>query len=529
MLGAGIVGAGALRILPNASADAGSGWVHVGLHKVDATRHANGSSSSFTLESWIRVPSACASEEAASARFSFVLAGSDYAVALRGIQVQQDGANDAASRVFWPLFFWTAAPPQQCVSGPLVLTASTGAIGDGPGMLSRYVSEGPLSCTWILAPGGNSSGFRDVTLFFTEFLLTSGDSLSLASCFDIDCTSTTAPAVFKGATVPPPFVSTTPVMKVTLTTNPTGLTGVWATSAGFTASFAGTHLLPSALPGLVASAWHHVALSVTASGSLMIVINGTQQLAQQLPWSPPPAQNLLTRGTDATAIGRGAPAWQNGGNFGQACLEVDELRFWTAPRMASDIANTMRLGCLAVASGSSAQQLAACYSFDAAGNEDGDGNLAPFFPDASQNKVPASTAAHGPLHLPWCVNMDDGGKLRLDDDFTAFDWSANDMWGHCSSKPRLPGAGFDYSEAAMEEAAVRRLEGTASVLELYPGCGDVPLRWASESQSQKLSSRTQILHTEPSKRKIFFFNHHTRMLRYTMAISVGFFVPFCAR
>jgi hypothetical protein len=471
MLGAGIVGAGALRLLPNASADAGAGWLHAALHKVDSTRHANGSRTSFTLESWIQVPSACASAETANAKFSFVLAGSDYAVGLRGIQVQQNGANDAVSRVFWPLFFWSAAPPRQCVAGPLVLTSSTGAIGDGPGMLARYVSEGPLSCSWILAPGGGSGGgFLDVTLFFTEFLLTSRDSLSLASCFDISCTSTTAPAVFKGATMPPPFVSTTPVMKVTLT----NYAGAGESSAGFTASFAGTPALSFALPGLVTNAWHHVALSVTASGSLSLVINGTQHLAQQLPWSPPPTQNPLTRGTDATAIGRGAPAWQNGGNFGQACLEVDELRFWTVPRTVFDIANTMSTGCLTVASAAPAQ-LAACYSFDAAGDAAAGGNIGPLFPDASRYQIPASTAAHGPPHLPWCVNMDDGGQLRLDRENT-LDWSANDMWGHCSSKPRLPGAGFDYSEAAMEEAAARRLEGTAAVLELYPGCGDVPLR-----------------------------------------------------
>jgi hypothetical protein len=469
MLGAGIVGAGALRLLPNASADAGAGWLHAALHMMDDTRLANGSSTSFTLEAWIRVPSACASAEAAtSVEFSFVLAGSDYAVVLRGIQVKSDGANDEVSRVFWPLFFWTAAPPRQCVEGPLVLTSSTGVIGDGPGMLARYLSEGPLSCSWILAPGGG--GFQDVTLFFTEFLLTKDDKLSLASCFDINCTSTTTTTVFKGATVPPPFVSTTPVMRVTLT----NVAGAWASSAGFTASFAGTPALTSALPGLVTSDWHHVALSVTASGSLSLVINGTQQLVQQLPWSPLPMQNPLTRSTDVTAIGRGAPAWQNGGNFGQACLEVDELRFWTAPRTASDIANTLSAGCLEIAS-SAPSQLAACYSFDTAGDVAGDGNLGPFFPDVSQNKIPASTAAHGRPHLPWCVNMDDGGKLNLDSS-TTYDWSVNDMWGHCSSKPRLPGAGFDYSEAAMEEAAAHRLEGTAAVLELYPGCGDMPLR-----------------------------------------------------
>ena len=475
MLGAGIVGAGALRLLPNASADAGAGWLHAALYTVDAARLANGSSPSFTLEAWIRVPSACASAEAAttSANFSFVLAGSDYAVALRGMQVQQDGANDAVPRVFWPLFFWTAAPPRQCVAGPLVLFSSTGVIGDGPGMLARYVSEGPLSCSWILAPGGGGGGgFQDVTLFFTEFLLTGQDSLSLASCFDINCTSKTVSTIFRGAAVPPPFVSTTPVMLVTLTTLQSS---AWPQSSGFTALYAGTPVLPSALPGLVPNAWHHVALSVAASGHLSIVINGTQQLDQQLPWDPAPTQNPLTSGSDATSIGRGAPAWQGSGDFGKACLELDELRFWTVSRTASDTVETMNAGCLAVAA-NALPELAACYSFDAVGNANKDGKLGHFFPDASQNQIPAFTAAHGSPHLPWCVNIDDDGELNLDGAYQEYDWSLNDMWGYCTSKPRLPGAGFDYDEAAMEKAAARRLESTAAVLSHYPGCGDVPLR-----------------------------------------------------
>jgi hypothetical protein len=180
---------------------------------------------------------------------------------------------------------------------------------------------------------------------------------------------------------------------------------------------------------------------------LSLIINGTHQLAQQLPWIPAPTHNPLTSGTHATAIGRGAPAWQNG-NLGQACLEVDELRFWTESRKASDIVDTMNAGCQSVAVAASAR-LAACYSFDAVGNADGGGKLGHFFPDASQNQIPAFTAAHGSTHLPWCVNMDDAGKLRLDTSIT-YDWSANDMWGYCTSKPRLPGAGFVFHEAAIE-------------------------------------------------------------------------------
>ena len=74
------------------------------------------------------------------------------------------------------------------------------------------------------------------------------------------------------------------------------------------------------------------------------------------------------------------------------------------------------------------------------------------------------------------MNIDDDGELNLDGAYQEYDWSLNDMWGYCTSKPRLPGAGFDYDEAAMEKAAARRLESTAAVLSHYPGCGDVPLR-----------------------------------------------------
>ena len=119
--------------------------------------------------------------------------------------------------------------------------------------------------------------------------------------------------------------------------------------------------------------------------------------------------------------------------------------------------------------------LAACYSFDAAEKVDVAGAVDPFFLDSSRNGIRAFAAAHSSPHLPWCVNMDDDGVLKLDDNVD-FDWSNNEMWGYCSSKVRLPGVGFDYSETTMEQAAVHRLSSTAAVLEHYPGCGDIPLR-----------------------------------------------------
>jgi hypothetical protein len=215
---------------------------------------------------------------------------------------------------------------------------------------------------------------------------------------------------------------------------------------------------------LVANAWYHMALAVNTSGWLALVINGTEILVHELLWDPAPTQSPLTSSTDATAIGRGAPTWQNGGVHGKqiqdACFEVDELRFWTECRTVSDIVENMHTGCRVLAAAVTGQTLVACYSFD----EPGDGGLDDFFPDA------------GSPHRSWCVNMDDRGELRLDSEDVSHDWSSIEMWGYCSSKPRLPGAGFHYSEVAIEATNAHRLEGTAAVLQHYPGCGDVPLR-----------------------------------------------------
>jgi len=454
MLGAGIVGSSALHLITQENSTDSNGFVHVAMNSLpDEISIQLG----FTVELWMQVPITCAGVDK---KFSFVVAGAHYALALRGTPV--DGASSPF--VYSPLFFWAAPPTQRC-SVRQVLTARTGSISDGPGLLSRYEADGPVSCSWVLSPGGSAGGFKDVTLIFTEFLLTSLDTLALYSCLDAACTEKSEATIFAGGDVPPPFVSTTSMMLVILTQ----FQGAWASSKGFTASYAGT---PTMSIGLQAGVWHHISLTVSASGLAAILINGTQQNAHQLPWDPFPTQNMLSVGEHATAIGRGSPAWQDGGDFLYACIAVDELRFWTSERSTANIISNMYVGCHSLDVGNATAQLAACYDFDivssAAGFDD-------FFADASPNNIPAVAAAHSSPYLPWCVNLDDGGELKLDDS-ESYDWSAKEMWGYCSSKPRLPGAGYAYTESAMEAVNAHRLAGTVAVLEHYPGCGDFPLR-----------------------------------------------------
>lgn len=392
LLGAGMVGTGALHLIPAENTTDPAGWVHVG---INAHHVKDKPGLGFTVESWIKVPSACHSVDR---MFSFVVAGGDYAVALRGNRTN-------TSLVFFPLFFWTAAPRRQCLAGPQVMTASTGSIGDGPGSLPRNGKDGPVLCSWILFPGGSVGGFKEVTLIFTEFLLTSHDSLDLYSCLDSNCTSKSEATTFKGSRVPPPFVSTTPVMLVILTQDQ----GFLPSSPGFTASFAGT---PGVLASLQANFWHHLSLTVSKRGLAALWVNGTQQHAHQLLWDPLPSQNAMLVGTHATAIGRGSPAWQDGGDFGYACLAVDELRFWTSERSAINISSSMYASCAAIADG----QLAACYNFDQVSSAAG---LDDFFADSSPNKISSVVAAHGSPYRPWCVNIDDDGQLKLDTEKTA--------------------------------------------------------------------------------------------------------------
>jgi len=180
-----------------------------------------------------------------------------------------------------------------------------------------------------------------------------------------------------------------------------------ATSPGFTASYAGTPTLPI---GLQAESWHHISCAVSATGLAALFINGTQQQpALQLLWDPLPTQNPLLSGELASAIGRGSPAWQDGGDVGYGCMAMDELRFWISEQSATNILSNMYVGCLDLEN--STAQLAACYDFDQISSAAGFVNG---FADASPNHISAFVAAHGSPYLPWCVNVDDDGGLTLD-------------------------------------------------------------------------------------------------------------------
>jgi hypothetical protein len=261
----------------------------------------------------------------------------------------------------------------------------------------------------------------------------------------------------------------------------------WESSQGFTASYAGT---PTSSIGLQAGFWHHLSFMVSASELSALLVKGTDLYSYQLIWDHFPTQNPLSVGVHATAIGRGSPDWQDGGDFGYgyACMAVDKLRFWSSWRSETNISSNMYARCQGLEDPTA--QLAACYAFDHVSSVAG----LDVFEDASPNHIPALAAAHGSPYLPWCVNVDDGGNLKLDTEaIESYDWSTTEMWGYCTSKPRLPGAGYAYSEAVMEAANAHRLAGSVTVLERYAGCGDSPLRLNTTQPAVKEAPFTMIV------------------------------------
>ena len=184
------------------------GWLHAELGK----RKMQGSDG-FTVEMWIKPETSSGWQSAAMSGTPYgslgcILAGQNFAFALRMV----------SSGDFTPMVFMVGPAPKISCASETVLTASTSAIGDGPGAIPRSAKQGHLTCTWIIAPTNASS----VTLVFTEFKFyqapeTIAQYITIDVCSDATCgTIQHSSPQLVGGHLPPPFTSSTGVMKVTL-------------------------------------------------------------------------------------------------------------------------------------------------------------------------------------------------------------------------------------------------------------------------------------------------------------------------
>ena len=439
-------------------------------------------SSHFTVEAWTKVGCQVQAEEASrvgnASQLSFIWAGENLAIAL---------LTDRITCFAWPLVFAGAAPGA-CSAQNVVLLASTGRIGDGPGMLSR--TQPP--CSWIVAPPNAAS----VTLVFTEFFLVQEtgqsfvDTLSICVCADVKCLVPNSCSRFSGSNVPPSFTSTTGIMRVILETS---TSSSFPSAPGFMAAYAAAYDSVR----IDAELWHHLALTIEPalgnnSGSLLhVYLDGMVSFIHVLTWDPAHAAPFA--GEFGVAIGRGAPHWQPaerefpresldyptrkarssmslmGRNLGQFNGSIDEVRVWRTRRSSLEINASKELTCSDLN-----HDLVACYSFDH--TSDGDTH---FEDESARGLVTAQSASGLSPHLPWCISRQDEGQVHLTS-LNATAWIPA-SWGFCSNKPRLPGAGYVYDVKQMQDLAAGLGSASQALLLDYPGCGHLPLNVSHNS------------------------------------------------
>lgn len=444
------------------------GWMYAAMGK-----NRMQGSEGFTIEAWINPEISSGWQPGVMSgtpygSLGYVLAGTNFALALRMVGVGK----------FTPVVFMVGPTPNTSCSLATVLTASTGTFSDGPSATARAEEEGLASCSWIIAPTGASS----VTLVFTEFKFYQSPDITqyikIEECSDVICSTIqySSPELV-GGRLPPPFTSSTGVMKVTLK----NFYGGRPSGRGFRATYA----ISSGIQ-ISARTWAHLAVSISASGFGRMQVDQVEVWSAQLDWNPelsPPFD-----GDYGTAIGRRSADWQDtyydagvlassisvheqddeGFFYGY----IDELRVWKSTRTSQQITEGEVWSC---SYWQNDEHLVSCFSFDqtVSGNR--------FFPDEASDDAAsyARPASGNTPHLPFCVNMDDNGILYKDDS-SGDQEVGTENWGFCSEdKPRLPGAGFDYQLTDMYLATERRELGTAAVLKYYQGCGEVSLNFTN--------------------------------------------------
>jgi len=442
------------------------GWLHAELGK----RKMQGSDG-FTVEMWIKPETSSGWQSAAMSgtpygSLGYILAGQNFAFALRMV----------SSGDFTPMVFMVGPAPKISCASETVLTASTSAIGDGPGATPRSAKQGYLTCTWIIAPTNASS----VTLVFTEFKFyqapeTIAQYITIDVCSDATCgTIQHSSPQLVGGHLPPPFTSSTGVMKVTLYNH----AGNRLTGRGFQATYAASSRVQ-----LTADMWQHLAVSISADGFGRLYVNQAEVWSMQLDWNPELAPPF--DGEYGTAIGRRSADWQDtyndNGNLASSYPVhqhddegffhglIDELRVWKSTRSISLLEDGKDWSC---SYWPDDPNLVSCFNFDQTISQNR------YIPDQATVDDAASYAHPAPgntPHLPFCVNIDNEGLLYNDDE--AGHATVED-WGFCSEdKPRLPGAAYNYNIDDMQLASERREQGTAAVLKHYRGCGEVSLNF----------------------------------------------------
>ena len=211
--------------------------------------------------------------------------------------------------------------------------------------------------------------------------------------------------------------------------------------------------------GLRTGSWHYISAVVEPindiSNSASVYVNGTLFAGPFL--FSRNASGLAFAGQYGISLGRSYPM---SAPFGYFEGYVDELM----------VVDRIMLGSLEVPC-SAVPETILCYSFDKA-TVMANGSFHDLGSGQPSNAVPVSQDRF----LPWCITMNDDGELVIDDFLPEQPYGVL-SWGFCTSKARLPGAGYDYDAEMLSSLLSDELEIGFDEFRLknLPGCSNTPL------------------------------------------------------
>jgi hypothetical protein len=216
-------------------------------------------------------------------------------------------------------------------------------------------------------------------------------------------------------------------------------------------------------PGLITSSWHYVSAVVKtineSTFSASIYVNGTL-IAGPVYSFLKDSSGLAFAGQTGIALGRNYPM---SAPFGYFMGLVDELIVMDQSISGTDVMSIMKISCFNV------PQTVLCFSFDRSTLSKNGSIL-----DIGSGLPSHAVAVSQDKFLPWCITRNDGGNLLLDISSNLHPYGLS--WGFCTSKARLPGAGFEYDSNTLDALKGTFEEVTNEFhLKNLSGCSNIPL------------------------------------------------------
>jgi hypothetical protein len=215
--------------------------------------------------------------------------------------------------------------------------------------------------------------------------------------------------------------------------------------------------------GLITNSWHYVSAVVRTMNesifSASVYVNGTL-FAGPVYSRLKGTSGFAFAGQSGIAIGRSYPM---SAPFGYFNGYMDELVVMDRIILGSDLTLIMKSSC------SEVPQTVLCFSFDSA-TVSTNGSIT----DLSSGFPTHAVTVSQDRFLPWCITRSDGGNLVLN--YGGLNEPYERSWGFCTTKPRLPGSGFDY-EANTFELLSGTLGGISDDYQLknLTACSNIPV------------------------------------------------------